>query len=175
MSKERIKSDFNLTVMGCDNLERADSLLKEIGDLELKIHDEEAICKSSVDAAKMAMQTAVKPLQERIGLYAMALERFSETHPEVFGKGKSLRLQHGQMGWRVSTAITIGANTIKLIKKKFKDRIRQFIKVTESVNKKEIKTLSGKELLELEVFTTTKNDFFVESSIPKASHYEQAQ
>jgi len=175
MSKERIKSDFNLVVMGCDNLEMADSLLKEIGDLELKIHDEEAICKSSVDAAKMAMQTAVKPLQERIGLYAVALERFSETHPEVFGKNRSLKLQHGTLGWRLSTAVTIGANTIKLIKKKFKDRISQFIKVTESVNKKEIKSLSDKELLELEVFTTTKNDFYVEPNCPKASNYEQAE
>jgi phage host-nuclease inhibitor protein Gam len=175
MGKERIKADFKLTAMGCDNLEKADSLLRQIGDLQLQIHDEEAICKSAIDAASTAMQEAVRPLQERIALYTQAIEGFANANPDVFGKNRSIKLQHGKMGWRISSAVTIGANTIKLIKKKFKDRLSVFIKTTESVNKKALKSLSGKELLELEVFTTTTESFFVESNIPEAVDYKQAE
>jgi phage host-nuclease inhibitor protein Gam len=172
MSKERIKADVNLTVMGCDNLEKADSLLRTIGDLQLQIHDEEAICKSSVDTATMALQVAVKPLQERIGLYSQALEQFAVANrKDVFGDKKSVKLQHGQMGWRQSAKTTIGESTIKLIKRFFKERVADLIEVKETVRKKALAKLTEAERIKVEVFTTVNNPFFVESNIPEAVDY----
>ncbi len=173
MSKERIKSDINLTVMGCENLERADSLLRQIGDLQLQIHDEEAICKSSVDAATAAMQKAVAPMQERIGLYSQALEAFAVANrKDVFGDKKSVKLQHGQMGWRQSAKTTIGESTIKLIKRFFKDKVADLIEAKESVRKKDLAKLTEAERTRIEVFTTVTNPFFVESNIPEAVDYQ---
>jgi phage host-nuclease inhibitor protein Gam len=169
----RIRTDDKMYATVCENLETADQLLRKIGDLQLAIHDEEAICKSVCDEAKEILQKNVAPMNEQIAIHTMALQVFAESHKDAFGKAKSIKLQHGQMGWRLSTVVTIGANTIRLIKKKFKDRIDKFIKTSESVNKKSLKDLTAKELIEIEVFTTTTNPFFAEPAMNKSVDYGQ--
>lgn len=168
----RVKSDLKLDSMGVCDLASADATLRQIGDLQMEIHDLEVICKESVDAAKEALQQAAAPLHAAIARKTEALQIFAETHRDsVFGKNKSVKLQHGQMGWRLSTLTTIGKNTLALIKKKLRDRADQLVRIKETVDKKALKALSGKELMEIEVFTTTTNDFFAEPDVPAAVDY----
>ena len=119
---KRIKTDRQLQPIS--DWQQADQLVKQIGELQLQIQQEEKAANDIITDAKAQLAEDTKSLFEKITILTDSLEAFAANHTEDFGKLQSRKLNFGTVGWRKSTIISIKQTTLELIKKVFRQKGR---------------------------------------------------
>jgi len=148
---------------------QADNLVREIGDLQLKIKQAEASAKDRIDEIKAELAECVKPFCENIDLNVRSLEAFSAGRKKDFGGKKSRKLNFGILGWRQSSSVKTKKNTLELIKEGFsKAKAAVFIRVKENVDKEALAKLTDEQLAGVGARRKVRDDFFVEPFKPEA-------
>lgn len=158
-----------------DNWTRADELVRMNGDLDVQIAKAEASCKKKIDVANAELAKVVEPLNKEIDLNFYSIEAFAVNHQKDFGNNRSRKLNHGLLGWRKSTKISIKTDTtLDLIKQVFKGAKRKsLITVKESPDKNALAKLTDEQLASINARRKPKDDFFVEPNLPKAINLEK--
>ncbi len=168
---KRVKSDKPV-LLPVQHWGYANEFVRRIGDLTMKITAAEHKAKDDIDEAKAELAKTVKPLQEKIKLYAQSLEVFAVTHKADFGKKRSKKLNFGLLGWRKSTPINITKKTLELIKQVFsKAKAAAYIHFKESVDKEALAKLTDEQLASVGARRKEKDVFFVEPDLPEAVDY----
>ncbi len=170
----RVKSDNKLiTVTGWRH---ADKLLRQIGDAQLAIQAQEAEATSIINQTKEHLAAAAKPLHEQIKTLTLSLEMFATHSRHDFEGKKTKSLNFGDLGWRMSTSISVSTKyTLKLIKQVFKRRAKQYIHVKEAPDKEALAKLKDEKLAAVKARRIVKDDFFVEPKIPEAVDYPESK
>jgi len=170
---KRVKSDKPV-LLPVPNWLHANEFVRRIGDLTMQITAAEHKAKDDIDEAKAELAETVKPLQEKIKLYAQSLEAFAATHSKEFGKKRSKKLNFGLLGWRKSTSISIKKNIVEIIKRVFaKSQQKFYIRVKETVDKEALAKLTDEQLASVGARRKEKDVFFVEPDLPEAVDYSE--
>ena len=167
MAKKRVKS--NLKLVEIHSWQHVDETLRSIGELQDAIGLSESNTKAKINAVKQALADDVKARMELIDMYTKSLEAFAVNHKEDFGKKRSKAGNFGIVGWRKSSSISVTKNTLGLIKKVFKSKIKQLIRITESVDKDALAKLMDEQLAAVGAKRKVTDDFFAEPSEVKAA------
>lgn len=149
----------------------ADAMIKRIGDVINQITELEVKANQAIDNVKAELAEKVKPLQESIELHTNSLEAFAVNNQDDFAKARSKKLNFGLLGWRKSSSITIGKNTLDLIKTILKNKSVMFIRYKESIDKEALKRLTDEQLASVGARQVTKDMFFVEPDSVEAAKY----
>jgi phage host-nuclease inhibitor protein Gam len=167
----RVKSDANLIPI--TGWSHADALLRDMGDHQLAIAGAEAEARRAIDAAAAARAAAVIDHHEAIKRITQSLEAFAGANRNDFSGRKSLSLNYGTLGWRLSTSISIKTDkTIELIKQVFAGKMAlQFINIRETPDKEALAKLTDEQLASIKASRTMKDTFFVEPAIPGSVDY----
>ncbi|MDI3547910.1 MAG: hypothetical protein PWR10_1562 [Halanaerobiales bacterium] len=88
------------------NWEEADLVMKEIAELELRKEELENQMNQKISDIKLEYSDKAEPIQKRIKQLSKDLKRFV-TLNRIDIKGKSKKLNFGQVGFRKSTRLTI--------------------------------------------------------------------
>lgn len=107
--------------------------LKEIAECELDLEAIEADMNVKIQDLKLEAELKAKPLQEKIEKLAIQVKEYTEENRSDI-KGKTMKLNFGQCGFRQSTKITLSSvqATLKALKAK---GMTNCIITKESVNK----------------------------------------
>lgn len=107
--------------------------LKEIAECEMALEAIEAQMNAAIQDLKLDAELQAKPLQEKAARLAREIKEFTEENRSDI-KGKTMKLNFGQCGFRQSTKITIAS--VQATLKSLKARgMKDCIMVKESVNK----------------------------------------
>ena len=151
---------------------KADQMIRKIGSVQRTIQKTEAKYKARAENVKKDMVKEVKPLQERIGVLHRSLEAFATTRQADFKKQRSRNLNFGVLGWRKSTTIKIGKDTISKIREFFSAaKSKIYIRCKETVDKDALSKLSDGQLKKVGAERTTKQVFFIEPISPTTIDY----
>lgn len=119
-----------------------DAALREIAENELALGDIEAELNRQVIGAKKVAEQDSKPHADRIAKLEQDVKEFVEEHREDLGKTKTRALTYGEVGYRLSTSITLPRGKEKLaeIIRRLKARqMNDCIVVKEDVSKENLK------------------------------------
>jgi len=166
---KRIKDERAIEIKGW---KEADEQIKAMGIEQANINklESEAAKKTANINEKLAKD--VKNPKESIKHKLKSLEQFASAHTDDFGKSRSKKLAHGEIGWRRSSSTSISKRTLELIKKLLPKKLHEkCITIKESVNKPALAVLSKKDLNRINAKITSKDKFFVEPTKTKAVEY----
>jgi phage host-nuclease inhibitor protein Gam len=143
------------------NLDEANQALAEIGGLQfkLKVIDgkaSEKIGKIKEQAAKDGEESRnrIQELDSALALYA----EYNKT--DLFKEKKTVTLSYGNIGFRLSTKVSISTKTtLELLKKLFGSK---GIRIKEEVDKEELKTWDDSQLAQVDAAKVEKDTFFYE-------------
>lgn len=155
----RVRSDRQLTKI---NWAGADYVVQRIGALQRDIENAEATAQKKIDAIKADLAEAVAPAQGAIKDYTESLEAWAMLHLADFEGKQSRQLNHGQLGWRRSTLITIDKDAIDLIKIAFGKKAKEYLHIKETPDKEALARLTDDELKSVGARRKHKDVFFVE-------------
>lgn len=167
---KRVKSDKPV-LLPVPHWNHANEFVRRIGDLTLQIAAAEYKAKDDINEAKAELAKTVKPLQEKIKLYAQSLEAFAVINKNDFSGKRSKKLYFGTLGWRKSTAVNITKKTLELIKQVFSKKAAAYIHFKESVDKDALAKLTDEQLASIGARRKEKDVFFVEPDLPEAVDY----
>lgn len=141
------------------NLEEANLALSEIGRLQLKLEAidgkaSEKIGKIKEDAAKSG-EDARKRIEELDSALALFAE-YNKT--DLFRDKKTINLSYGNIGFRLSTKVSVKKTTLELLKKLFPQGLR----VKEEIDKEELKTWEDSQLAQVDAAKVENDTFFYE-------------
>lgn len=122
--------------------EEVDAALREIAEAELTLGDIEAEMNRQIIGAKKVAEQESKPHADRIAKLEKDIKEFVEEHRTDLGKAKSKALNYGEVGFRLSTIVTVPTAKEKLEKiiRSLKARnMNDCIVVKETVNKENLK------------------------------------
>lgn len=143
----------------------ADDVLREIGLLEseLEVIDAKARQKAETISQKAADDGA--PARKRIAELTAKINAYAEANKgELFKEKKSIELVFGSFGFRESTSILVGENTVELLKKR---GLLNCIRVKEEPNKTVLAQLDEKTLSKVGAERVTKDSFFLKAAPKK--------
>lgn len=142
------------------SLDEANLALAEIGNLTIQIEAidgkaSEKIGKIKEDAAKSGEAARVRIME-----LENALLNYAEYYKgDLFKDKKTIPLAYGNIGYRLSTKVSIKKVTIELLKKLFDGR---GIRVKEEVDKEQLKEWKDEELAQVDAIKVTQDTFFYE-------------
>jgi len=146
----------------------ADKLIRQIGDLQFNISEEQAAAKKAIDDTKARLKAKVEAYQSRIDNLTESLDIFAQGRQEGLPKDKrSWKRAFGVIGWRKSSAITVTKKTLELIKEVFKSRACHYLHIKESPDKDALAKLTDEQLKEVAARRIVTDAFFVEPAIPE--------
>lgn len=160
MPKTRTKIETPETINSFDDataaLIRISHLTAEVEAIDNKVDAE--IAKLKEKAAKSG-----EPLRDEIKNIEAALVLFGENNKKDICKPpkRSTDLAVGTIGFRESTAVKVGKQTLPLLKKLF-PKGTPAIRVKEEVNKEELKNWKPEELAKVDAAKKTKDTFYYE-------------
>lgn len=143
-----------------NNLDEATAALKEIAILQIKLDniDNESSKKIAEIKEKAAKQgeTArdrIKQLGSSLALYA------DYNKPDLFSEKKSIDLNWGIIGFRLSTKVSIKKTTLELLKKLFPGK---GVKIEEKVSKDELSDWKDEDLSQVDAAKIQEDTFYYE-------------
>ncbi len=143
-----------------NNIDDAREALKEIAILQNKLDqlDAEATKKISEIKEKIAKQGEVS--RDRIKVLGSSLALYADYNkPDLFTDKKSLDLNWGIIGFRLSTKVSIKKTTLELLKKLFPGKA---VKVEEKVSKDELSDWKDEDLAQVDAAKIAEDTFFYE-------------
>lgn len=87
--------------------EDVDAALREIAEAELTLGDIEAEMNRQIIGAKKVAEQESKPHADRIAKLERDVKEFVTDHRDELGKAKTRALNYGEVGFRLSTSISI--------------------------------------------------------------------
>lgn len=84
-----------------------DAALREIAENELTLGDIEAELNRQIIGAKKVAEQESKPHTDRIAKLESDIKAYVEEHRAEIGKGKTKALTYGEVGYRLSTVVSI--------------------------------------------------------------------
>jgi phage host-nuclease inhibitor protein Gam len=131
-------------VIAMKNLEDVNEALKQIGDLQRRIRVMNDEMNKEFTRVTAGTDAAIAPLMMQIQAYEGGMKVFAETNREaVFGKGKTRKLDYGEISYRQSTSIIAGKVTLALLED---GGYEEAIRIKKSVNKDELENWTDGEL-----------------------------
>lgn len=122
--------------------EEADAALREIAENQIAIQDIESEMQRQIIGAKKIADQDSKPHADRIKNLERDLKEFVEDHRDELGKAKTKALNFGEVGYRLSTSISLPKAKEKLedIIRKLKARgMKDCIITKEEISKDNLK------------------------------------
>lgn len=122
--------------------EEADAALREIAEKQIALQDIESEMQRQIIGAKKIAEQDSKPHVDRIAKLERDLKDFVEDHRDELGKAKTKALNFGEVGYRLSTSISIpkAKEKIEDIIRKLKARgMSDCIIVKEEISKENLK------------------------------------
>lgn len=119
-----------------------DAALREIAENQIALQDIESDMQRQIIGIKKIAEQDSKPHNDRIAKLERDLKEFVEDHRDELGKAKSKSLNFGEVGYRVSTSVSLPQAKEKLadIIRKLKARgMTDCIVVKEDVSKEALK------------------------------------
>ncbi len=111
-------------------------------------------------AAKEQAAKDGEDARERIQELDSALALFAEYNkPELFRDKKTLALSYGNIGFRLSTKVSIKKTSLELLKKLFPNK---GVRVKEEIDKEELKTWEDSDLAQVDAAKVEQDTFFYE-------------
>ena len=157
MTKERKRIP---TPQQIKNLDEANTALAEIGSLQLKL---EAIDGKASEKIGKIKEQAAKDGEEsrnRIQELDSALALYAEYNKqELFKEKKTIGLSYGNIGFRLSTKVSIKKTTLELLEKL---NFWKAIRVKKEVDKEELKTWDNEQLAQVDAAKIEQDTFFYE-------------
>ena len=89
------------------NWEEVDAALREIAEAELALGDIEAELNRQIIGAKKVAEQESKPYADRSSKLERDVKEFVTDHRDELGKAKSRSLNFGEVGFRLSTTISV--------------------------------------------------------------------
>ncbi len=153
-------------IIPVESFDQVDDLLHKIGSLADQIDKINIDNSAKIEQLKAEAKLEIEPLQLELDQLAESIKAFCVSNKKTFGTRQSMTLNHGKVGWRKSTVISIKTKndtTLKLIKSLFKPAlIKDCIITKESVSKDALAKLSDDQLAQVEAKRVPKNPFYVE-------------
>lgn len=122
--------------------EEADAALREIAENQIALQDIESEMQRQIIGCKKIAEQDSKPHTDRISKLERDLKEFVEDHRDELGKAKTKALNFGEVGYRLSTTVSLPKAKEKLadIIRKLKARgMTDCIVVKEDVSKENLK------------------------------------
>lgn len=160
MAKDkRVKVSLETTKI--TSLSEADSLLKQISDINAKVRAAEAAVDIAMNELKEDLKNTIEPMLEERERLEKSLAIYSEYNKnDLFGDKKTIELTFGLFGFRQSTAISVKNTTLELLKKHGFD---DAVSVKESPNKEIMRDWSEERLKLVDAKRVTEDKFWVEA------------
>ncbi len=158
---KRTKSKTDLIQI--ETFDQADKLLKRASELQASIDQANNELTAMIDQLKSHTKDTVGPLQLEIDKITKSLQAYCTANKQEFGNAQSKKLNHGKLGWRRSSSITVRNDTLDLIKQLFKPALKKVcIVVKETVSKDALADLTDDQLTDINARRNHKNIFFIE-------------
>ena len=132
--------------------EDVNDALREIAEAQIALNDIEGEMQKQIVGAKKIAEQEGKPHADRIAKLEREIKKFAEEHRDDFGKKKTMSLTFGDIGFRLSTSITISSKPDKLAEIIRKLRARKLfdcVVVKESVNKENLRKYGKETVIEV--------------------------
>lgn len=141
------------------NLEEANLALAEIGRLQLKLEAIDGKASEKIGAIKEKAASDGEDARNRIQELDSALALFAEYNKgELFKEKKTVALSYGNIGFRLSTKVSVKKTTLELVKKLFPRGLR----IKEEIDKDELKTWENSQLAQVDAAKVEQDTFFYE-------------
>lgn len=144
-----------------ENLDQANTLLKEIGLLEKELESIDSEAHKQIAEIKDEAAKKGKGIRDRIASNSAVLGAYAQyNRSELFKDRKSIQLSFGSIGYRKSTSINTKKTTIELLKKL---KLEKYIRIKEEVDKEAMAELDDDTLAQVDAVRKIKDDFFCEA------------
>ena len=141
------------------NLDEANLALAEIGRLQLKLEAIDGKASYKIGKIKEDAAKGGEDARKRIEELDSALALFAEYNKtDLFKEKKTINLSYGNIGFRLSTKVSIKKTTLELLKKLFPQGLR----VKEEIDKEELKTWEDSQLAQVDAAKVEQDTFFYE-------------
>ncbi len=141
------------------NLDEANLALSEIGKLQLKLEAVDGKASEKIGKIKEDAAKAGEEARNRIKELDSALALFAEYNKiDLFKEKKTISLSYGNIGFRLSTKVSVKKTTLELIKKLFPQGLR----IKEEIDKDELKTWEDSQLAQVDAAKVEQDTFFYE-------------
>jgi len=160
MAKEK-RSKPTIETIKVTSLSEADTLLKQISDINANLRKIEADADIRVNEIKEDMKEKAEQLLEQKELLEKSLGIYCEYNKgELFGDKKTIELTFGLFGYRQSTSIGVKATTLELLKK---HGLEEAIITKETPNKDIMRDWSEEKLKLVDAKRNVEDKFWVEA------------
>ena len=170
--KKRVKSD-KAPIIPISGKQEADRLLRQMGDLQAANNQDKISAKLKIDKIKAALADTTGSRNIEIDQIHRSLEAFAAgNQKQLFQSRRSIKLNHGTIGWHKSTSISIKKNTLDLIKEVFsRAKAKTLINIKETVSKDALAKLTDEQLASVGAKRKSKDAFFAEPSEQDSPDY----
>ncbi len=140
------------------SLDDANVALAEIGRLTLQIEAIDGKATEKIGKIKEDAAIKGKEARERIQEIESALSLYADYNKaELFKDRKTIPLSYGEIGFRLSTKVSIKRTSLELIKKLFPGK---GIRIKEEVDKEQLNDWSDEELAQVDAAKVAQDTFF---------------
>lgn len=154
-TRKRIPGSFQIK-----SLDDANQALAEIGRLTLQIEVIDGRAAEKIGKIKEDAAIKGKPARDRIQEIENALSLYADYNKaELFKDKKSIPMSYGNIGYRLSTKVSVKRTTIELLKKLFPGK---GTRVKEEVDKDQLKEWADEELAQVDAAKVSQDTFFYE-------------
>jgi phage host-nuclease inhibitor protein Gam len=170
MARKRIKNQPVLRSWA-----EVDAALREIAEKEIQIEEIEGEMNRQINGIKISAGLEAKPLQDRIDKLGKDVKEFVTEHKEELD-GKTMTLNFGSVGFRLSTSVIIPkakekvAEIIKSLKIR---KMTDCINVVETVNKEVLKKYGEEEIIKVGARLKKEDVFWYETAREKLKDMHQ--
>jgi len=141
------------------NLDEANLALAEIGRLQLKLEAIDGKASEKIGKIKESAAKEGEDARNRIQELDSALALYAEYNKsELFKDKKTIALSYGNIGFRLSTKVSIKKTTLELLRKIMPHGIR----LKEEIDKEEMKNWDDSQLAQVDAAKVETDTFFYE-------------
>jgi len=151
--------------------DEVESLVGEITELIITERRTKALMDQRIKEIKDEYQDQLVDINERVTPRLLRVEAWAEAHPEEFGRGRSIPMLHGTIGWRVGQPQlkTLSGWTWDRVLEALRSFCPQWIRTKEEVDKQAIlaerDNLLDGDLKRIGVKVVQEDGFFVEPAV----------
>lgn len=159
MARIRMENAVSAELKSWDEV---DETLHEIAEAEMEIEKITTDMNVKIHDLKQKADQKSKAAQEKIKTLEVQVKQFVEEHREDL-KGKTMSLNHGQVGFRFSTKV-ITSKVEKIIEKLKKFGMNDCINVKETINKEVLRKYEEEDILKVGASLKKEDTFWYETT-----------
>ncbi|MBF0415622.1 MAG: host-nuclease inhibitor Gam family protein [Magnetococcales bacterium] len=167
---KRVKPKATVSIQ---NLEQADAVLAEIGEVQRQIDTIETRMNDAIDEIKEGASLQAQPLKERLERLSEGLAAFGDYQKEGFFKDRrTIQLTFGTLGFRKSSEIraVVGKKLADVLDALKTHKFFEAIKKTEKVNKDVLRDWTDDRLALVHAAREEKDTFWYEIKEAEVRH-----